>query len=359
MQYLLPILILFLSYSNEISEKISAEIITDGYFDCFDDSYKGYTCEPSTVVYHDGKVFLGNDKSFPDNKSSIFSFSLKKTINCESKTYYTDKIFYDVKKYESSTISPDKKFILFSSSYSYPASDSVHGELYNSTIYFEPNNFSNNGFLHITNDNSPNSIDVKMQIKYALMSDEFPTGPDYIKIEGMSFTPDNRLLFGVREMGMSYGNFEYVNIILAADYIVVNNSIRLVGIVKKVYEFEPDDDLELKTPVGLSSIEYSEFDEKLYIVTSYEHGNKTEDMGAYLWCISIDELNAGEEPHLILNKNGNPFEINHKIEGLTILDKKKILLIGDDDRVTGENEKNPIFTKKLNEAYWAVVKLKD
>jgi hypothetical protein len=51
-------------------------------------------------------------------------------------------------------------------------------------------------------------------------------------------------------------------------------------------------------------------------------------------------------------------KFDHKIEGLTILGKKTLLLIGDDDRITGLEEENPLFTRNLNQGYWCVIKVK-
>lgn len=366
MKKILLFFVVVLAISCNTTTEKQVEIISEGYFKCFEENLKQengkpFTCEPSTVVYHDGEIFVANDKVFPDSKSSFFSFSFDEKIVCKSKKFYQNPLFYLVNKYESSTITPDNKFILFSSSYSYPSTDSIHGEKYNTTIFMNADDISKGGILHFGNDTNMNSIDVKNQLKSALRSSKYPNGPDYMKIEGLTAIPGNKLLFGVREVGDKYEDFEYTITLLAVDYEVVDDKIQLIGNAYKFYEFTPSDSLGISLPVGLSSIEYNPFDKNIYLVTSFELGEDTKSRGAYLWHLSIEELNTGQAPHLIYNldKNHTIFKSDHKIEGLTVIDENTLLLIADDDRITGKNEENSLFTRKLNQAYWCLVRVGD
>jgi len=348
---------------KESSKPITAEIIYDGYFQCFEDSLmqdngKPFTCEPSTVVYLNNKVFIANDKVFPFNNSSLFCFILQDTSSLDNYTNFTDSIFYLVNKYEASTHTLDKKFIIFSSAYSYATSHPEHGQKYNTTIYFNPDDISNNGILHFAKNSGFSSVDVKEGIKSALKSDSFPNGPDYLKLEGMAIFPDNKLIFGIREFGDAYDDFQYTITFLQANFQQTDTNIELTSEITKTYDFFPSDTLDILFPLGLSSVEFNWFDSTIYFVTSHETGHFTSEICSYVWYISIDDFFNQKPAEILKDKNNEPLKFIHKIEGLTIIDKNTLLLIADDDRITGVGETNPSFTRSLNEAYWCVVKIK-
>ncbi len=355
MKKIKPLFLLVFLFS--CTQKDTLTVVSEGYFKCFE-KQDGFTCEPSTVSFVDGKIFMGNDKPMPAGNSSVFSFDFSEKIECGTNKPLNNDLLYKVCKYEASTITPDNKFLLLSSSFSYPITDSIHGETYNSLVFINLENPGKSDFLHITESTDSNSVDVKKRLKNALKSDVYKDGPGYFKVEGLSIIPGNKMIFGVREHGVEYGKSEYSIIFLLANYEIVDGKIRLVGDVTKIYEFEPNEYENLNKPLGISSIEYSKFDERIYFTTSFEHAENTGGVGAYLWYMSVDELNTKQKPHLILDQNQEPYKFLHKIEGLAVLDKMKLLLISDDDRITGQNEDNSLFNRELNKAYWVIVELK-
>jgi len=347
--------------SISFAQNKSAKITTSGYFNCFTNGLmqeegKPYTCEPSTVVYNKGEIFVANDKAFPNNNSSFFSFKFRENIKCKTRNYYNTPLFYYVNKYEASTITTDKKFLVFSSAFSYPASHPKNGKKYNTAIFVNANNVTQGNVLHIGKDTTKNSIDIKYRLKNALKSDKFPNGPNYIKVEGLTALPNNKLVFGVREIGNEYNDFDYSITLIQFDYEVINDAIQLKDKVSKIYKFTPDSSININTPLGISSVEYNAFDGNIYFVTSYELSEDSEKRGAYLWYLSLEDFNLGKKPNLVMNSNNKPLNFKHKIEGLTIIGKNKLLLIADDDRVTGENGNK--FSRKLNQAFWCTLKLK-
>ncbi len=338
-----------------------AKIIKSGYFTCFDSVFyqtngKPYTCEPSTVEFIDNKIFIGNDKIFPYGKSSIFSFNFNDTINCKSRTYLINKLFYQVHKFEASAITPDHSFLIFTGAYDYSENHPQEGTYHNTTIFFKPENPDIGGVLHFKGDTGSNSIDIKKQLRKALSSDSFPEGPEYLKVEGLTTLPDNKIVFGIREFGHKYDDFNYSVIFLIADYQQDSNNIYLTSDIKKIFEFTPETK-NLMLPVGVSSIEYNPYDNTIWFTTSYEHGKLTWQIGTYLWYISLDDFYNNGKPHVITDNKGRPFDFNHKIEGFTFIDKNKILLIADDDRITGKYEKDYKFIRNLNEAYWCIIEI--
>ncbi len=354
MKKIFPLIVLFFLFSCNKNKTI--DIISEGYFKCFEQQ-ANYTCEPSTVAFVNGKIFIGNDKPMPNNNSSVFSFDFLDEIQCGTQKPLNYDLLYKVSKYEASTITPDKDFLLLSSSFSYPITDSVHGKTYNSLVYINLENPEKSDFLHITESTDSNSIDIKIELKNALKSDIYKDGPGYFKVEGLAILPNNKMIFAVREQGVEYGKSEYAIILLAADYKIINEKIKLIGKVKKIYDFNPSEYKNINQPIGISSIEYSEFDERIYFSTSLEQAETTDQIGAYLWYLSVNELNTNQEPHLLLNKENKPFNFLHKIEGIAVLDKSKLLLVGDDDRITGINEDTPTFKRDSNTAYWTIIEI--
>jgi len=350
-------------FSCKTSNNLKCSIEKDGYFNCFAEDIKSqnnivYTCEPSTVIFLNNYLIVGNDKDLPSYYSPIFSYYFSSDFECDSLTYYNTPNFFKAMKYEASTLTLDKKYIIFSGAFDYDISDPKKGKKHNTTIYFQSENFSKGGVLNVSNDTISNSINLKLLFQKALVSEKFPEGPKYIKIEGLTAIPGEKLIFGVREIGNKYDDFEYSIILLEVEYYFENNKMILKDNVKKIYEFIPDNNLNINLPIGISSIEYNKYDKKLYFITSYELSETSEKRGAYLWSISLKDLYDKKTPTLILDNNNLPINFTHKIEGLTIIDKKTLFIIGDDDRVTGENEENPKFKRKINQGYWAILKLK-
>ena len=355
---------IFLSLSTFVtySQQRTFEILNSGYLKCFDtlryneDAGKYYTCEPSTVLNFHDTLFIGNDKIFPDDYTSIFTLvNTKDTIDCATRQYNKNSLFYRVHKFESSTILPDSSFVIFSGAFDYPENHPKEGKYHNTAVFFNPENITQGGVLHTADyQDSLSSVDIKKALRQSLIDNDFPQGPPYLKVEALTVVPDNKILFGIREYGESYKNFNYTITVIETSYKVENKNIILSNDFRKIYTFRPDYPLEL----GLSAMEYNPADSCLYIVTSYEAGNTTFQIGAYLWYIKLNDLYAGKplQPISISEKKHKP--LTHKIEGLTFLSSNKILLLSDDDRVTGEAEKSPLFLRKLNEAYWYIIQIK-
>ena len=355
------IFLLLLTLTSKAQLK-TFEILNSGYLKCFDtvryneEAKKYYTCEPSTVLNFHDTLFIGNDKIFPDNYSSIFILqNSNDSIDCSTRQYTKNQLFYRVHKFESSTILPDSSFAVFSGAFDYNEDHPKEGTFHNTAIFFNPKNIRQGGILHIAEyDDSLSSIDIKKRLRECLIEKDFPNGPPYLKVEALTVVPGNKILFGIREYGKSYKNFNYSITIIETSYQIQNNKIILNDDFKKIYTFNPNYPVEL----GLSAMEYNPSDSNLYIVTSYELGNTTFQIGAYLWYIKLSDLYAGKplQPLSMSEKEHKP--LKHKIEGLTFLSSDKILLLCDDDRVTGEMEKSPLFLRKLNEAYWYIIRIK-
>ena len=136
---------------------------------------------------------------------------------------------------------------------------------------------------------------------------------------------------------------------------------------KLIYEVSPEL-LQLTTQqfVAISSLEYDPINHQIFLLTSYENSNNDivtdEDIGAFLWVLTPDDLKNNLPPTIVLNANNSlPLHFAHKAEGITVIDKNTVLLVHDDDRVCGRNPiRNPEtqFHRKANEMAWTMVRFK-
>lgn len=342
------IIILLLPFSA-ISQNQHFKIIKSAYLKCFDTvvykkNGKPYTSEPSTVSYYRGSLFVGNDKTCPFDYSSIFAIKFTDSLLSKNITYTKDQLYKNVKKFESSTITADSNFFIFSGAYSW-----AEHKKYNRAIFFSTKNPQKGDILQVEN-----GKEIREKLLKAIENKETSQKPDYIKVEGLAALPDNHLLFGIREMGKTYKDFKYTITIVEAKLKTKGNKLLLSNKFKKIYHYKPDSKYG---DIGLSAMEYNPYDSCLYVVSSVEKGTTSKDLGAYLWKIKLDDLYKNKPLTPILDQNNNHFRFNHKIEGLTFVAPNKILLIADDDRVCGENEENPSFRRTLNEFYWYLIEL--
>jgi hypothetical protein len=172
------------------------------------------------------------------------------------------------------------------------------------------------------------------------MSPEFPQGMPYFKIEGLAAT-SNRLYFGVREEGKKFDDFKYKVKLIAVDYVI--NS----GMVELQDNFRVFSDINInavppyfKQPMGISSIEYDHFNNRFLILTSFENEGR---IGGFLWSATEKDLESNKLT-LVRDGRGNPVSFSNKSEDLAIINKKKIIVIHDDDRflpVVGGHTREP------------------
>lgn len=215
-----------------------------------------------------------------------------------------------------------------------------------------------------TRDGITSSRSVRQRIAQALISDAFPQGPPYFKVEGLAALPDGRLLFGIRELGTSYekGEFDYTMQIVSVSYEAGEAGVSLGEDFRLIYEFDPSRVGALgDNVVGLSSLEYDPHRDRLYVLTSYEReGEGDEGLGGYLWTLSIEDLDSGYPPVLVHNSDGMPLEFAHKAEGIAVLDDRHVLVIHDDDRELGRDpvvDPEKQFHRSPHQAAYTIVRL--
>ena len=309
------------------------------------------TCELSAVVFNNNQLIFGNDKS-TDNAllSSIFSIpfhssSLNSPID---NNYYTNNNFLFPKKYEDFAISLDHKYIFATTSFDRQSNNSE----YNSIIYWQTNNKDSVEFINIK------AGDTYSKDLYKYISKSL-NNPKYFKIEGLAVIPKNKILFGIREIGESYKNFNYSFKIVSVSFEEVNSKIYFKDDFKVVYNFQ-NTKKYVKEDVGISSLAWDEYNKRLLILTSFEHQPKDKNelnIGAYLWTLKLNQLSINKDPELIYTKDG-PLKFNNKAEGIAILNKNEIFVINDDDReLKPTSIDSNIYTRKPNEAIYNIIRI--
>jgi len=182
----------------------------------------------------------------------------------------------------------------------------------------------------------------------------------YFKVEGLAAIPGDALLFGIREAGKDYKHFAYTVRIISVPYMV-RDCHAILGdeatVVLDIVGAELSERAGIRETVALSSIEYDRFGVRLYILTSFEaEGGR---IGGYLWTFSLLALKDGGTPELVRLSDGTPLKFAHKPEAVTVMDSATVLIVHDDDRVTGippttDPEKGP--KRELHQSFYDVVR---
>jgi hypothetical protein len=180
----------------------------------------------------------------------------------------------------------------------------------------------------------------------------------YFKVEGLAAVPGNKLLFGIRELGAKYDDFNYAVKILSVPYTFDQGELIVGETFSLVYDYNPRVNPLLNHRVALSSIEYDPYQDRLYLLTSFEEGDSDESIGGYLWTLPMTAFNGGCAPKLVMQENATPLIFAHKAEGIAVLDASCVFVIHDDDRVLGRKSiDNPEtqFHREPHQAAYTII----
>ena len=188
-------------------------------------------------------------------------------------------------------------------------------------------------------------MNLRRKLSRALKSKEYPNGPAYFKIEGLTAIPGGRLLFGIREIGRTYKDFDYVIKIIEVGYSFFNGAMILEDDFRLAYDFDPSS-VGLQYAIGLSSLEYDQYNNRLYILTSFE---MEAALGGFIWVLPLADFHARKAPRLVRNDTGKPFQFDHKAEGLAAIEKSRVVVVHDDDRFA--------LGRKPNQAVFSLIEI--
>jgi hypothetical protein len=361
-KYRVSIVFLFLiTISCQIEQQPTAQIINENYLDCFaentlDADSSKTSCEASAALFVDGQIFLASDKPIP-NMSSVFSYRFNQFLDSNTIRHYDNYELKSAIKYEDFSILPDNKTILLSTGFDRIKKDTNSWDRYNCVLYWDKNKPENVQVLaKVDNKGVVSSVRLRPYFQKTLTNSKFPDGTPYFKIEGICAIPGNKLLFGVREKGASYTDFEYVVEIISVSYFFDKGEMILKNDFELVYKMNVAD-ANIKEPCALSSLEYDVENERLYALTTFEIDDSNNGVGAYLWYISLDDFHKKKQLSLLKTKQGETIKFSHKAEGLAIVDSKTLFIVHDDDKRETLISNKSKQTKKPHQAVYSIVKL--
>lgn len=344
-----------------------AYIAKTDYITCFPEGTLQADGSPATAeisgVIHNYKqgnqLFLANDKPIP-GKSPIFSIMSGADFPGSSFFYFTQPAIVNQTKYEDMAGSPSGKYGWACTGFDRIREDGTWDK-YNGLVYWME---SDPEEIHVINSpaDAKHSTHLRQPLSRALATDAFPGGMPYFKIEGLAELPGQRLLFGVRTHGASYDNAEYVVKILETSYHQLpNGKLEVHPEFSVSYTLDATAEArDLNHPVGLSSLMYSPEYKGLFMLTSYEHNDTDEGVGGYLWFLSLEDYVAQRPAKLIRTADGSPLHFAHKPEGVAHFDEKSLIIVHDDDRITGRaviTDSLTQFSRKLNQSAYSIVVL--
>lgn len=346
------------------------KVVQEGFIECFPigTTYKNggiLNCETSAAVYYDDKILVANDKPTPS--SSVFSmpYTLDDGFS-PLPTSLENDVFNVAQKIEDFTISPDEKLVVGTTGFDRYSTEKSKNDAYNTVFYWQPKKEIKARIAHLSQKKTKkgiykSSIKIRKFIAAAFEAENLEV-PKYYKIEGLAIIPGNKILFGIRESGESYkpGKFTYQIKIIQADYVFAKSNFEMMNF-RIAYDFDASKTAGIKHKIGLSSLEYDKYNDRLYLLTSHENGETDEDLGAYLWVLPMADYKAKNAPKLVMRSKNKPLYFAHKSEAITVINKNTVFIINDDDRVLGRTKvtnKATQFSRAAQQSTYYIVKMK-
>ncbi|HPG31760.1 MAG TPA: hypothetical protein PLQ81_13310, partial [bacterium] len=205
------------------------------------------------------------------------------------------------------------------------------------------------------------SVSLRKKIKKSLADSEFPEGPEYFKIEGLTTIPNEKIIMGVREYGKKYDDFKYSIKLISADYAIEDGALNIKDNWQLIYDFKTKGAAGLENQLGVSGLSFDYKQNILFVLTSFE--NKDSQFEGYLWHISLEDLFNGKPLKPVYDESGNSLLsfTPHKPEAITFLRDNRILIAFDDDRVTKYKEikgsESREYGREPNEFWYEIIEL--
>ncbi|SHF37805.1 hypothetical protein SAMN02745148_02483 [Modicisalibacter ilicicola DSM 19980] len=320
-----------------------ATVFSHGTLHCFpaglrDERDRLANVEVSAAVYDGRRLILASDKPIPgDERSAVFAVDIdhQGVPDENSLQYFTTETIKRATKYEDFALTADGRHVLATTGFDRIDDESHALNDYNHLLIWplgEPNRVQ-------TVDPDPrDGVEGSLELRTKLGA---AIGTPYYKIEGLAAIPGERgdglLLFGVREQGDAHDDFDYVCRVVGAHYRINDKgNLEFVDKLRSLYQFDPGQYDGVRYVCGLSSLEYDPFNDRLYLLTSFENEvDGVEHIGGYLWIVSLDDFAAGKPPEPVTEASGKLFEFEHKAEGLAVLDETRLFVAYDNDRHMG------------------------
>ncbi|WP_298847750.1 hypothetical protein [uncultured Salinicola sp.] len=323
---------------------LRTEIITEGTLSCFSpgltyEDGSPVNVEVSAVVFDGHRLILASDKPIPGaGRSAVFAFDLVEGLpDPESHRFLTADAIRRAVKYEDFALTVDGRYILATTGFDRIDDESHDLNAYNHLLIWpvgEPDR------VQVVDPDPRDGVEGSLELRRKL---DGAIGLPYYKIEGLAAVPaspdlgepcDGLLLFGVREQGRAHDDFDYVARVVGVHYrMTAGGNLEFVDELRERYRFDPSEYAGVRHTCGLSSLEYDPFNDRLYLMASFEvedeHG---EQIGGYLWSMPLADLSRGNPPSIVESVHGEALEFEHKAEGLAVLDAERLFVAYDNDR---------------------------
>ena len=334
-----------------------------------DSKKKNIYAEISGAEYVNGYAYFVNDKS-KGGKPQVFKIKYENEKFQEKDIVYfqADKIIKS-EKFEAIASTPDGKYMLAITAFDRVIPDTNKFDNYNKLINWRIDAEKQDGlsdenvFIAHQTDNSGilSSVSLRNNIKKCLADFEFPEGPAYFKIEGLTAAPGGKIFLGVREYGKKYNDFKYSIKILSADYAIENGELNIKDNWRFIYDFKTEGVEGFKNQLGVSGLAFDFKRNVLFVLTSFE--NKDFQFEGYLWHISLEDLYNRKPLKPVYDESGKSLLsfAPHKPEAITFLGDNKVLIAFDDDRVIKYKEikgsESIEYGREPNEFWYEIIEL--
>ncbi len=344
---------------------IAVRILEKGLFGCFDAGLTGSSDAPvnvevSAVVWDGHRLAMASDKNVPgEHRSPVFALDcVDGRPQPQTLRYYTADLIRNAEKYEDFALTVGGTHIIATTGFDRVDGASSELHHYNRLLVW-PVDAPDAPRLVAESEESGvrSSVDLRADLAAEL-------GAPYYKVEGLATIPgrhggNDRLLFGIREVGDDHENFDYVCRVVAVPYRMEGEDLVLTGEFEVVYDFDPSGVEDVRFAVGLSSLEHDPVHDGLYLLTRFEVEDEAgaEQVGAYLGGCRWTTFSARRDPALVRNESGGVFEFVNKAEGVALLGDGRLFVVYDPDRALELESEHPRDTREPHEAPYTLLTL--
>jgi hypothetical protein len=303
---------------------------TAATIDCFPPD-SGIRCESSALAVINGRLLVASDKEATAPFSSLISFVFDGDGLGLRSDYITSGALFAARKIEEFARSPEELIWFATTDFDWPTSDdSAEPDPYNTLLSWQDDPTQAVVVHPVEHLGVISSRDLRPRFAAALADESFPKGPPYFKIEGLAVVPGRHLFFGVRETGTDYEHPRFRFVVLAADFSVgADGTVKLSDTITKIY----DEDVENSGhPMGLSAIAFDSERHGLWFAATSEAAEGQSGHSSRLWWAPFVSATDRLDPIPVLNENGGPFMLPHKLEGLVVLPDGQLAGVCDEDR---------------------------
>lgn len=340
-----------------------ARMLSHGTLRCFpaglrDERGELINVEVSAALYNGKRMILASDKPIPGpERSAVFSVAMDGTTLDDSQLeYFTAATIKGATKYEDFALTADGRHVLATTGFDRIDDGSHDLNAYNHLLIwplYDPD------AAQVVDPDPRDGVMGSLELRAKLGN---AIGMPYYKIEGLAAIPgehgDGLLLFGVREQGNDFADFDYACRVVGAHYQINQaGNLEFIDELRDLYAFDPSRHDGVKHVCGLSSLEYDRYNDRLYLLTSFE--SEDDGIGGYLWAISLEDFAAGSAPRLVDDERGQPLVFEHKAEGLSVIDETHLFVAYDNDRHMGLGSIDERDERHACEAPYTLLEMRD